>query len=174
VQIKTLLSRQTYDLKSAAAEYRRRRGRHPPPEFHTWFEFAQGRGAIIVEDFWDQIYHDLNPFWALPAQQLRRDAARFEMTINVRNGTASSGSDWFWTQIWLDMIKTIEHLLPNMDVPLNAMDEPRLVVPYEEMVKYMNVEKLSRSMPSISMVKQEFTGESSMLKLSFWCLAQIS
>src|SRR5438046_905268 len=55
-QFKSLLLRQSYDLKSAAAEYRRQRGRHPPPGFDAWFEFAQEKEAIIVECFWDQIY----------------------------------------------------------------------------------------------------------------------
>src|SRR5438034_3731491 len=77
-QFKSLLLRQTYDLKSAAAEYRRQRGRHPPPGFDAWFEFAQEKEAIIVESFWDQIYHDLNPFWALPASRLRKDVAAYK------------------------------------------------------------------------------------------------
>jgi hypothetical protein len=47
-----------------------------------------------------------------------------------------------------------------MNIPLNHMDEPRLVVPYEEVEKYMWVEQLSRRMPPVSMVKQEFTRES--------------
>ncbi len=61
------------------------------------------------------------------------------MTINVRGGNATARSDWFWTQIWLELIKTIEHLLPDWTWPLNAMDEPRLVVPWEQMDDYMAV-----------------------------------
>jgi hypothetical protein len=160
VQFETLLSRQTHNLKSAAAEYRKRRGRHPPPGFNAWFEYAQERKVVMVEDFWDQIYHDLTPLWALPPQKLRREAAGFEMTINVRNGIAWAGSDWFWTKIWLNMIQTIENLLPDMDIPLNPMDEPRIVVPYEEIAKYVKAERSSRRMPPASMVKQEFTGKS--------------
>ena len=141
-----LLSKQTYDVASAAAEYRTRRGRHPPPGFEAWFNFAQEKGAIIVEDFWDQIYHDLGPFWGLPAEQIRRDAKDFEMTINVRNGKATAGSDWFWTQIWLNLTQTIESHLPDMDLALNAMDEPRLVVPWEDINQYMEAERASRKM----------------------------
>lgn len=126
------ISQQSHTIAEAAAAYRQRRGRHPPPGFDKWFKFAQEKNAVIVEDFWDQIYHDLEPFWALEAQRIRKDAWDFEMRIEVRDGKASSGSDWFWTKIWLKMIGTVEGLLPDMDIALNAMDEPRLVVPWEE------------------------------------------
>lgn len=102
----------------------------------------------MIEDIFDQMYHDLGPFWGQPAGLMRREAANFEMTINVRDGNATTGSDWFWTQIWLNMIQRIEHLLPDMDIPLNAMDEPRLVVPSEEIGAYMVLESQSRKLSS--------------------------
>lgn len=153
-----LLSKQTYDVASAAAEYRKRRGRHPPPGFEAWFDFAKEKGAIMVEDFWDQIYHDLGPFWGLPAEQIRRDAKDYEMTINVRNGKATAGSDWFWTQIWLNLIQTIESHLPDMDLALNAMDEPRLVVPWEDINRYMEAERALRKMAPPGEVVSEYGG----------------
>jgi hypothetical protein len=100
------LSQEAKTLNEAAARYRERRGRHPPPGFKEWYEFATKHNAIMVEDFWDQVYHDLGPFWAIEASQIRREAWDFEMTINIRDHVASAGSDWFWTQIWLKLIKT--------------------------------------------------------------------
>ena len=55
-----VLAKQTHDLHAGAAAYRERRGRHPPPGFDAWYKYAQEHNAVIVEDFWDQIYHDLN------------------------------------------------------------------------------------------------------------------
>lgn len=153
-----LLSKQTHDVNAAAAAYRERRGRHPPPGFEAWFDFAKENGAIVVEDFWDQIYHDLGPFWGLPAHQIRRDAKDYEMTINVRNGKASAGSDWFWTKIWLNLTQTIESYLPDMDLALNAMDEPRLVVPWEDIDRYMEAERASRHMAPPDEVISEYGG----------------
>lgn len=141
-----ILSRESHSLKEAAAAYRKRRGRHPPPSFDAWHKYAQEQGAVIVEDFWDQIYNDLEPFWALPANEIRKGAWDFEMTIKVRDRVASAQSDWFWTQIWLDLIQTLEHLLPDMDIALNAMDEPRLVVPWEKMAEHMNKASATRGM----------------------------
>jgi len=134
-----LLKKESRDIKAAAAEYRKRRGRHPPPGFDAWFKFAQDHGAIMVEEFWDQIYHDLGPFWGLPPATMRKEAWDFEMNISVRNHNASATSAWFWTQIWLNLTQTIEHLLPDMDIALNAMDEPRIVLPWEKIDKYMEV-----------------------------------
>ncbi|ATY65888.1 capsule associated [Cordyceps militaris] len=132
-----LLHKETKTVEDAAQAYRKRRGRHPPPGFHQWFEFAQSHGAIIVEDFFDQIHHDLEPFWGVDPAAMRRESQAFEMTINVRDGNATTGSDWFWTKIWLGLVKNIEHLLPDMDIPLNAMDEPRIITPYEDIQHYM-------------------------------------
>ncbi|KAJ6779582.1 hypothetical protein PWT90_04746 [Aphanocladium album] len=132
-----LLHKETKTIEDAAQAYRKRRRRHPPPGFDKWFEFAQSKNAIIVEEFFDQIHHDLEPFWGVEPSYMRRESQNFEMTINVRNGNATSSSTWFWTEIWLRLIKNIEHALPDMDIPLNAMDEPRIIAPYEDIQHYM-------------------------------------
>jgi hypothetical protein len=151
-----LLASESKTLADAAAAYRKRRGRHPPPGFDDWFKFAKDNNAIIVEDFWDQVYHDLEPFWALPAPRIRKDAWDFEMTINVRDHKATAGSDWFWTKIWLNLTQTIEHLLPDMDIALNAMDEPRLVVPWEDIDGYMTEAHKTRHMVDAGEVISQF------------------
>ncbi|KAI1771072.1 glycosyltransferase family 90 protein [Hypoxylon cercidicola] len=151
-----LLDREAHTLAEAAQAYRKRRGRHPPPGFDKWFEFAKENKAVLVEDFFDQIHHDLNPFWGLDPAMIRNEAVNYEMVINIRSGNASAESDWFWTQIWLDMIQTIEHLLPDMDIALNAMDEPRIVVPWEDINAYMKKEKQSRILTPVKNVVREF------------------
>ncbi|KAF7563436.1 hypothetical protein G7046_g684 [Stylonectria norvegica] len=150
------ISKESKTLEQAAQAYRKRRGRHPPPGFEKWFQFATDNKAVIVEDFFDQVYHDLEPFWGMPPAVLRKESWDFEMTIHIRNGTASSGSDWFWTKIWLNMISTIEHLLPDMDLALNAMDEPRLVVPWEDINGYMKTAAKTRGFPKAKDVITEF------------------
>ncbi|KAK1569677.1 capsular associated protein [Colletotrichum navitas] len=140
-----LLKKESKTLTDAAKAYRERRGRHPPPGFDAWFQFAQDHRAVIVEDFFDQIYHDLRPFWGVEPARIRKEAAEWEMVIQVRKGRASRESDWFWTVHWTDMIKTIEHLLPDMDIPLNPMDEPRMVVPFEDMEQYLKNADLAQA-----------------------------
>ncbi|KAI9052618.1 hypothetical protein LZ554_003960 [Drepanopeziza brunnea f. sp. 'monogermtubi'] len=152
-----LLKKESHDIEGAAAEYRTRRGRHPPPGFDLWYKFATERGAVMVEDFFDQIYDDLGPFWGLPPSTMRKEAWDYEMTINIRNHKAVAGSDWFWTRIWQNLTQTIEHLLPDMDMALNAMDEPRIVAPWEEINELMKIEQQTRSMPPPADVISEFS-----------------
>jgi hypothetical protein len=78
------------------------------------------------------------------------------MNIRVRSGNATATSDWFWTKIWLKMMKTIEHLLPDMDIALNAMDEPRIVVPWEDMAEYMAKAAKTRTMTDARSAVSEF------------------
>lgn len=151
------LSKSTQTLADAAAAYRKRRGRHPPPGFDKWYEFATERNTIIVEDFWDQIYHDLEPFWGVRPAQIRKDAREFDMRVQIRDGKASTGSDWFWTKIWLELIQTVEHLLPDMELALNPMDEPRMVVPWEDMDVYMKKAAERRRIVDVGSVVSSFS-----------------
>ncbi|KAF4126239.1 Pfam:DUF821 [Geosmithia morbida] len=151
-----LMSKETDNINDAAQAYRKRRGRHPPPGFDKWFHYAQSRHSVIVEDFFDQIYHDLEPFWGLPPATLRKESWDFEMTIHIREGKAVTSSDWFWTVIWLDLIDSIQHLLPDMDIALNPMDEPRIVTPWEDMEKYMIKAKKTVKLPKATKVRSEF------------------
>ncbi|KAI9801217.1 MAG: hypothetical protein M1825_003491 [Sarcosagium campestre] len=156
-----LLAKESKTLEVAAAAYRKRRGRHPPPGFKAWFEFAQKNDVIIIEDFFDQIYHDLNPFWGLEAHKIRKEAKNSELVISVRNGKARNQSDRPWMKLWHDLIRTIQKSLPDMDIPINGMDEPRLVVPWEKIEEYMMAESRSRKLAPVQEVISDFTGEQS-------------
>jgi hypothetical protein len=140
----SLLGKETKDLASAAAAYRLARGRHPPPRFDAWYAFAEEHGVVIVEEFWDQIYHDLSPFWALPPSHIRANARAHDMVVQVENGRAESNTGWFWHVTWAHLINTISDYLPDMVVPLNSMDEPRIIVPWETVSTYVTTERASR------------------------------
>lgn len=154
-----LLKRETKTLAAAAEAYRARRGRHPPPWFDKWFAFAMQRNAVIVEDLWDRIYDDLNPFWALPPKQIRDSARDVFRSISIRNGSATADTDKEGARrinLWLEMFQTVAPYLPDIDIPINIMDEPRIVVPWEEMDKYMRAERATRKMTPSSMVKNQY------------------
>ncbi|KAK5193229.1 hypothetical protein LTR96_005041 [Exophiala xenobiotica] len=127
-----LLAKQTMTLEDAAEAYRLRRGRHPPPGFDKWWDYATANDAIIIEDFFDQIHHDLEPFWSLSPLDIRAKARDLGMHVRVRQNKAEADTDWFWHVIWANMINEVAHMLPDMIIPLNAMDEPRIMVPFEE------------------------------------------
>lgn len=151
-----LLSKETKTLKETAEAYRKRRGRHPPPGFDRWYNFAKSHDALIVEDFFDQVYHDLEPFWGVNPSSMRKESNGFEMTIHIRDGKSNTTSDWFWTVIWQDHIEGIVHLLPDMDLALNPMDEPRMIVPYEQIQQHMKKAAKTVHLPKPEDVRSDF------------------
>lgn len=135
-----LLAKETKTLSGAAQAYRERRGRQPPPGFDAWFEFAQNNSAILVEDFWDQIYDDLNPFWGVPPQQIREQANVYKFRLSVREHAAAQHGDGekrIWLDLWQELVQTIAEYLPDVDMPINEMDESRMVVPWEDIDGYI-------------------------------------
>ncbi|KIW04533.1 uncharacterized protein PV09_04287 [Verruconis gallopava] len=156
------LNRRSYNVQDAAKKYRARRGRHPPPGFDEWFEYAKSKDAVIVEEFFDRIYHDLTPFWAIDPKVLRFQANAYDFVISVRRGNATFKTDTKkrvpWIQLWHGLIAELQHRLPDVDVPVNMMDESRVVVPWEEMEEYMRKAELKRFEMDPVEVISNFTG----------------
>ena len=153
-----ILTRQSLTLSEAAAAYRKASGRHPPPGFDAWYKLASENNAVIVEEFWDQIYHDLNPFWGVEPALIRGMAKDTNMVVTIKNGVVKSDTDWFWHVIWDGMIGTIAHWLPDMIIPLNSMDEPRLFVPSEQIGALMAVADSKRQISPIDEVVETCKG----------------
>ena len=73
-------------IAEAAAAYRARRGRHPPPFFEKWFQWAQEHDCVHIEPMFDQIYEDMEPFWGVEGAKVRADAASWPLILSVRDG----------------------------------------------------------------------------------------
>lgn len=144
IQLDEWLEKETTNISTAAQAYRERRGRQPPPGFDRWFKFAQDHDALIIENFFDRIYDDLNPFWGVPAKDIREPANAFLHKISVRSGKTmmrSDGQERPWMKLWKNLIKSIAHELPDVDLPMNVMDESRVIVPWERVNDFMNTER---------------------------------
>lgn len=156
----TLLTKRTHNIHDAAARYRTRRGRHPPPGFDKWVEAAIASDSVIVEDFFDRIYKDLTPYWALDPNTLARRAAAWHWVVKVRGGKATGVGDTKdrvpWLQLWTELVNDIAKDLPDVDMPINYMDEPRILVPFDELSKYAEKERETRVIPPIHQVVTEF------------------
>jgi hypothetical protein len=156
--LRSLLSKQTTTLTETADAYRDRRGRHPPPGFEQWHAFASAHNAVLVEDFFDQIYDDLSPFWSVPAKQIRQQARQLPNRIVVRNKKVQTRKgDRKRLDTWIDMVQKIQHELPDLDMPLNMLDEPRVAVPWENISSYFEMESKARQLQPAYQVMQEFT-----------------
>jgi hypothetical protein len=158
-EFKALLSKETFDLAASARRYREKRGRHPPPGFDKWWKYAHDNNATIVEEFWDQIYHDLTPLWALDQKEMLKDVRAQPRLFKLRQGKVTHESDHFWMPIWQDLINTIAKDLPDMDLAMNSMDEPRLLIPWETMKDYVQTERTGRGVLPVEKVMTKYSGE---------------
>ncbi|PSK58596.1 hypothetical protein B9Z65_6611 [Elsinoe australis] len=141
-----LIAKQSYTLQTAEHAYLGRRGRRPPPGFDKWFRYAQEHNAVIVEEFFDRIYDDLNPFWAVPPIEMRKPASEWFFRISVRNGNVTKRMDVErpWLNLWAHVISNVAEYLPDLDIAINEMDESRMVVPWETINEHMEKEGKSR------------------------------
>ncbi|KAF4121274.1 CAP10 [Geosmithia morbida] len=136
-------SRQSTTLRQAVDEYRRRYKMPPPPHFDKWFEFARKNNVQLIDEF-DTIYELMTPFWGLKPKTTRERAKEalggdnFLLGVAIRDGKVAfmegQGDDWQReaTQGMLD--KFVEYL-PDMDLAFNVHDEPRVVVPHDDMTR---------------------------------------
>ena len=158
-----LMSGYTHDLVSTTNAYRQKRGRHPPPGFDLWFQHARTNSGLIIEELFDQIYRDLAPFWGVSANSMRNFAKHFEHRISVSNGSAfmtqnhDQGTAKGRMEAWFEMIESIGHLLPDLNMAMNIMDESRVVVPWEDTSKYLQSERQTKNFPAQNEVASQYS-----------------
>ncbi|KAI1855893.1 hypothetical protein JX265_011976 [Neoarthrinium moseri] len=144
------LKKRSWSVENAARRYRERRGRHPPPGFDAWFEAAKEKNAIVVEEFFDRVYHDINPFWAMDPLEMRRQAHEQPELIRVRDGKVSvlrhDPGRVRWPQLWSKLLEEMVPHLPDLDMAINILDESRILVPWENITDYVATERRSRGL----------------------------
>ena len=159
---KQLLGKQSLTVEQAASRYRERRGRHPPPGFDAWFQYAQDHGALVVEDYFDRIHHDIHPFWAIDAHTLRLQTHTQPQLIRIRGGAAEMVTDnpnrTPWIQHWLAFVKKFARHLPDLDMVVNIMDETRLLVPWEKIDGYVRQEQATRRFTDVEDALDTYSG----------------
>jgi hypothetical protein len=150
-QFHETLTRQSKSLGEAVIDYRRRYGIPPPPKFDIWYEFAKRKGVQLIDEF-DTIHEALLPFWALEPSVIRArvtESIGYDnvlLTILIRGGEvvqAVGGPEWQREATRGMMMEFMEHL-PDMDLPFNLHDEPRVIVPADTLARLVNVAKNER------------------------------
>lgn len=137
----SLVQRQSQTLEDAVEEYKRRYQIPPPPNFDKWFAFAKEKGVQLMDEY-DTIHHSLLPFWALKPETIRgrvREAVGFDgnnlIALLIRHGQVAhvhAGQEW-QQEATIGMMKQFVEFLPDMDLAFNIHDEPRVVVPHDEL-----------------------------------------
>ncbi|KAF1965629.1 hypothetical protein BU23DRAFT_584903 [Bimuria novae-zelandiae CBS 107.79] len=113
-----LLSKRTITLSETANAYRRRRHRHPPPDFNAWHALASAQDAVLVQS---------------------------------RKGKRKRLDQWIY------MMQKIQHLLPDLNIPLNMLDKPRVTVPWEDVSSYVTTESELRKLGPAHETVQRFS-----------------
>ena len=142
------LEGQSKSLAAAVVEYRRRYGIPPPPNFDKWYAFAKSKGVQFIDDY-DSIHQSLTPFWGLKPATIRaraKEAMGFNnnlLSVLIRKGAVikmNGGGDWQQTATKGMMDGFIQYL-PDMDLCFNIHDEPRVVVPYDDLARLVATAK---------------------------------
>lgn len=154
----SFVQKQTFDLASAAHDYREKRGRHPPPGFKVWWEYARDNGVVMIEESWDQIYHDLTPLWALEPHAMLADVRAQRCVLQIRKGKAAPTCDQFWLPIWAEFVDSVAGGVPDLDLAMNQMDEPRLWIGREEMDRLVAKERKERFLGTYDEMSGNFSG----------------
>ncbi|KAG8530489.1 uncharacterized protein KY384_004992 [Bacidia gigantensis] len=141
-------------FKETVRKYRTRYGRHPPPGFKEWYLFARKRKAHNIDDF-EQVMDDLRPFWAIEPAVIRdlagnmwRDKDQGVSGIHIRNHKIAKETNGGWrSEALVTLVEKIAKYLPDMDIAMNRLDQPRVVVPWEDMQALLEKELQSRRTP---------------------------
>ncbi|MCJ1274967.1 hypothetical protein MMC21_002766 [Puttea exsequens] len=141
-------------FRQTVRNYRKRHGRHPPPGFKEWYKFARKRNVHNIDDF-EQVMNDIRPFWAVEPKVLRNLAANMWRDheagvsgLHVRNHKVVKETNGAWRSETLrTLVDRIAKYLPDMDIAMNRLDQPRVIVPWEGMQLLLQKEKETRQTP---------------------------
>lgn len=148
------LARQSKSLAEAVTEDKRRYQMPPPPGFDKWYEFTSRRKTVMIDEF-DTIYHAILPLWGLTPSVIRARAREdlgydnYLMGVIIRNGQPIhlvGGQQSVRKQFWqkdgtLTILKKFAQWLPDMDLPFNEHDEPRVIVAHEDLHRLVTAGK---------------------------------
>jgi len=141
-------------FRQTVRTYRRKHGRHPPPGFKEWYKYARKRNVHNIDDF-EQIMDDIRPFWSIEpiilrnlAAELWRDKEGGASGVHIRNHKVVKENNKSWrSETMITLIKKFVKYLPDMDIAMNRLDQPRVVVPWEDMQALLEKEKETRRTP---------------------------
>ncbi|KAJ3571640.1 hypothetical protein NP233_g3610 [Leucocoprinus birnbaumii] len=138
------LKKQSKTLEDAVKEYRRRYKRSPPKGFEEWWDYAQRNDVKMVDEF-DGLMSDLEPFWQLSGEEIRRRTLQVgELPsihlVRIRGGepsTVKMNHAYEDSEVsarahgFRSMVSKFSAKLPDMDFAVNAKAEGRVLIPWE-------------------------------------------
>ncbi|KAL2213468.1 glycosyltransferase family 90 protein [Sarocladium strictum] len=140
--------RQSKTLEETVREYRRRYGIPPPPNFDKWWEYARAQSVQLVDEF-DTIYDVMTPFWGISPKTIRyraREALSHKnhlvgVAIRDKQVTLVEGGPEWQRNATKGMLEGFLQFLPDMDLAFNVHDEPRVMVPHDDLSRLVRKAK---------------------------------
>lgn len=147
--VQQTLNSQSKSFDETIIEYRRRYRIPPPPAFDKWYSYAESKDVQIYDSY-DTIHEVMLPFWALKPATIRarvQEAIGYEenflMIMIIRNGKIlklQGGLPWQREALQGLIEDFVEHL-PDLDMAFNAHDEPRIVLPHDQLSRMVEQAK---------------------------------
>ncbi|KAK6499833.1 F-actin-capping protein subunit beta [Arthrobotrys musiformis] len=133
-EYRAFLNRQSGTYSDAVKNYKKRYNRSPPPGFEKWFQYAQSKGALVIDDY-DVIEDSIAPYRNLPKadlvrrlKELREYDPEYRVSeIILKNGFPQQRGGGLWHLLDWDFSR----YLPDIEIYFNTWDEP-FVFPQEK------------------------------------------
>ncbi|KIK57378.1 glycosyltransferase family 90 protein [Collybiopsis luxurians FD-317 M1] len=139
------LRKASTSLDEAIGEYRRRYRMDPPKGFDKWWEYVQAHDVQLPDEY-DQIYHDLKPFWGLEPSyliELQKEREFKEDTYTLGKNSEgkidvlrTSFREGLYDQLivqarnMMGILRDVEDFLPSFRAVFTPHDGPNLVTDY--------------------------------------------
>ncbi len=145
-----VIKRQSKTLAEAITEYKRIYSREPPPGFDKWYKAVVDANVQITDEY-DTVMAAFEPFWSLSGKEIRarvqeaifpREGKTPVIGVHVRDQNVSltyNGNMYapWHARILKDWIEQYLDYLPELDIAFNSHDEPKVVIPRDELEQSM-------------------------------------
>ncbi|KIJ07245.1 glycosyltransferase family 90 protein, partial [Paxillus involutus ATCC 200175] len=152
------LARASKTLDEAVAEYKRRYKRPPPRGFDKWWDYVV-KHDVQLPDEYDEIYHDLEPFWGIDPYDLAVTQEELEQrqgTVTVHKTPFNAGLEIVGETLpedrraelqrtienILTLLKDVQHELPPLRITFSPYDNPSMLSDWR--IKNMTLEAAAK------------------------------
>lgn len=144
-RLSLMINAQSRSLSQATTEYERRYKRRTPPGFEAWYEAAVQANVTLIDEY-NVPMRALEPFWGISPHEIRKrtrmalDSGVSLAEVSIKNHTTlgSDRSNWV-TQEILSWLPPYLKFLPDMDLAINLLDEPRVIVQRSKLDRMLEV-----------------------------------
>ena len=137
-----MFASQSRTLEAAIKGYQKRYGRDPPPSFDQWYKLAVEWNVTVIDEY-DTVMASFEPFWGISAREMRARVREvldkshpniFLKELRIKDHVlylSEEPQKEFWPEMVKDRIQSFLQHLPDMEIPWNLYDEPKVVVPHD-------------------------------------------